>query len=542
MYIDMILRSKAIYNSVELEPFDGYVAVEGNRISEVGRGDIPSALIGENTDVRDCGDRLVMAGFHDSHTHLIMAGLFNTYVNLLSATSEEEAVRMVKESAETMEDKDGWILGFCWYHVFWENKRLPTKASLDAVFQDRPVCLINAEAHGAWVNTRAMEIAGITRETPDPFGGEIARDENGEPEGFLYESATGLVTKYAFDFTPEQEEEIIGNYLDSAKAYGITSVTDVQPYFHGEMGNLEVYADMEARGKLTARLHVATDLLGDLDRAERLREQYRSDKLRVDLLKQFLDGVCTTHTALVLEDYADAPGSQGISLNDTEAIRNAVPEAHRRGFSIKLHSCGDRSARLGLDYFENAIELYGRNDCRHAIEHCEIVAASDRGRFGELGVYPSVQPEHIALTQTFAETPYRVVLGEERAATTWPYRDLLESAGEMGIGSDCPVVDNNPFLEIYRGITRVHNDGEPAGGWNPTQKLTLAEVLRGYTYGGAYLCSREDELGSLEKGKFADIVVLDRNLFTATPEEIYSGRVDLTIMDGKIVYDRLGDR
>ena len=534
----MILKSSAIFDSIDPEPFGGYVAIEGNRICKVGRGDIPEEIVGETTEIRDCGDRLIMAGFHDSHTHLIMAGLFNTYVNLLEAKSEEEAVQMVKASADAMDKKDGWVLGFCWYHVFWESKELPSKGTLDKAFPDRPVCLINAEAHGAWVNSKALEIAGITRDTEDPFGGEIARDENGEPTGFLYESASGLVTKYAFEFTPEQEEEIIENYLKGARAYGITSVTDVQPYFHGEMGTLEVYSDMDRKGKLTARLHVATDLLGDLDRAEMLREKYRTEKLRVDLLKQFLDGVCTTHTALVLDDYTDAPGTHGISLNDTDAIKDAVPEAHRRGFSIKLHSCGDRSARMGLDYFENAIKMYGKNECRHAIEHCEIVDKEDRRRFGELGIYPSVQPEHIALTQTFEETPYRVVLGEERAATTWPFKDLLDSAGEMGIGSDCPVVDNNPFLEIYRAITRVHNDGEPQGGWNPTQKLTLAEVLRGYTYGGAFLCHREDEMGSLEEGKFADIVVLDQNLFTSDPEDIYNGKVDVTIMDGKVVYER----
>lgn len=539
MNADLILKSSSIFDSIHEEPFDGYVAVKGNKICQVGRGEIPADLAGEDTLVKDCGDKTVMTGFHDSHTHLIMAGLFGTYVNLLEARSEEEAAQMVKAAADALDDKDGWVLGFCWYHVFWESGKLPTTVSLDAVFPDRPVCLINAEAHGAWVNSKALEIAGITKDTPDPFGGEIARDENGEPTGFLYESASGLVTKYAFDFTPEKEEEIIENFLKKANAYGITSVTDVQPYFHGEMGNLEVYSAMDKAGKLTARLHVATDLLGDLDRAEKLREQYRTEKLRVDLLKQFLDGVCTTHTALVLEDYTDAPGEHGISLNDTEAIKNAVPEAHRRGFSIKLHSCGDRSARMGLDYFEEAVKKYGKKEeCRHCIEHCEIVDKADRNRFGELGIYPSVQPEHIALTQTFAETPYRVVLGEERAATTWPFKDLLDSAGEMGIGSDCPVVDNNPFLEIYRAVTRVHNDGEPKGGWNPTQKLSLYEVLRGYTYGGAFLTGREKEMGSLEEGKFADIIVIDRNLFTAAPEEIYNAAVETTIMDGNIVFER----
>ncbi|MEL7656368.1 MAG: amidohydrolase family protein, partial [Bacillota bacterium] len=277
--------------------------------------------------------------------------------------------------------------------------------------------------------------------------------------------------------------------------------------------------------------------LGDLNEVELWREKYRSEKLRVEMLKQFLDGVSTTHTALVIEEYADARGNFGISLNDTEAIKSAVPEAHRRGFSVKLHACGDQSARMALDYYENAINMYGKNKCRHAIEHIEMIQEEDIPRFGVLGIIPSVQPEHIALTQNFDENPYPVTLGEERAGKTWPLKSLYDSAGVLAIGSDCPVVDNNPFLEIYRAVTRLHNDGKPEGGWNPTQKLSLYEVLRSYTYGSAYGVNREAELGTLEVGKFADIIVLDRNLFEVDPCEILESTVLMTIMDGNIVFE-----
>lgn len=538
MTADLIIKSNAIFDSIEKQPFEGYVAIKGSKIMEVGRGGDISSCKGPDTIVKEYEDQLVMAGFHDSHTHLLMAGMFKTYVNLADARTEEEAALMVKEAADRNPDKTGWVRGFSWYHVFWENKTLPTKASLDKYFPDRPVCLINAEAHGAWVNSKALEIAGITDDTPDPFGGEIARDENGEATGFLYEAASGLVTKHAFVFTDEEEKTIIREYMKGAAEYGITSMNDVQPYFHGNMGNLEVYSQMDKDGELTVRIHAAPDLLGDLDQAEEWREKYRSDKLRVEQLKQFLDGVSTTHTALVLEEYTDAPGNYGISLNDTEAIKNAVPEAHRRGFSVKLHSCGDKSARMGLDYYENAIKMYGKNQCRHAIEHVEMLSDEDLPRFGELGVIPSVQPEHIALTQKFSENPYFITLGKERADKTWRLKDLYDTAGVLAIGSDCPVVDNSPFLEIYRGVTRLHNDGEPEGGWNPTQKLSVYEVLRSYTYGSAYGVSREDELGTLEAGKFADITVIDKNLFAVDPKEIFDAKVVLTVMDGKIVFER----
>jgi len=537
MNADLIIKSNAIFDSVAKAPFNGFVAIKGNKIIGVGQRADSISYTGTDTRVYDFGGKLVMAGFHDSHTHLLMAGMFQSYVNLLNAKSEEEAARMVKDASEKNEE-DGWIIGFSWYHVFWDNRVLPTKRSLDVYFPDRPVFLVNAEAHGAWVNSKALEIAGITKDTPNPFGGEIARDDNGEATGFLYESALGLVGKYALVFSKEKEKELIRAYMDGAAEYGITSVNDVQPYFHGNMGNLEVYSEMDKKGELSVRIHAAPDLLGDLKEIEAWRDKYRSEMLRVEMLKQFLDGVSTTHTALVIEEYTDAPGNFGISLNDTEAIKNAIPEAHKRGFSVKLHSCGDQSARMGLDYFENAIKLHGKNKCRHAIEHVELIKEEDIIRFGELGIIPSVQPEHIALTQTFAENPYPVTLGKDRADKTWPFKSLYQSAGILAIGSDCPVVDNNPFLEIYRAVTRLHNDGTPEGGWNPSEKLSMYEILRCYTYGSAYGVNREDELGTLEVGKFADVIVIDRNLFDVDDSEIMDSKVVLTIMDGVVRFER----
>jgi predicted amidohydrolase YtcJ len=538
MNADLIIISNVIYDGIKPLPFSGYVAIKENRIIHVGRNKDYADYLQKNTKVLLYEDQLVMTGFHDSHTHIIMAGMYKIYANLMAAKSEEEAVQMLKAHQDTLSVEEPWVYGFGWYHVFWDNKKLPSRHSLDKAFPDRPVMLINAEAHGAWVNTKALELAGIDKQTLNPFGGEIERDENGDATGFLYEAATGLVGKVAFDFTPEQEMRIIRVYMKAANKYGITSTNDMMPYFHGNMGTAATYHLLEEEGSMTVRTHLAPDLIGDMDQSEHWRKTYTSDKLKINLLKQFLDGVCTTHTALMLEPYADAPDSTGYSLTDVDAIQKAVPEAHRRGFSVRLHSCGDRSARMALDFYEEAINLYGKNQCRHAIEHCELVSDEDIPRFGKLGVIPSVQPEHIAITQTFAENPYPVVLGEVRAAQTWPFRKLLDSAGILAIGSDCPVVDNNPFLEIFRAVTRVHNDGKPEGGWNPTQILTIEEALKFYTYGSAYLVSREHEMGTLEDGKFADVVVLDRNLFKVDPWDILKTQVLLTIMDGNIVYEK----
>ena len=256
------------------------------------------------------------------------------------------------------------------------------------------------------------------------------------------------------------------------------------------------------------------------------------------MLKSFVDGVFPAHTALTLEDYADEPGNRGKSLFDLSAIHDAIMEAQKCGLWVKLHAIGDRAIRFALDCYEEALKQYGDTGCRHAIEHVELTAPEDIPRFGTLGVTPSVQPEHVGLFPSIEDEVYYDILGNERADRTWALKDLLASAGYLAMGSDCPVVDNNPLCGISRGMTRIHNDGLPEGGWNPTQKLSLAELIKGYTFGSAYGAGWEDDLGTLERGKLADIIILDRNLFDATPEEIRSAHVDMTIMNGQVIYER----
>jgi predicted amidohydrolase YtcJ len=383
-----------------------------------------------------------------------------------------------------------------------------------------------------------LEEANVTRETADPFGGKIERLEDGEPSGFLYERAVEYVGEKALRLNQQQEKYYLGKFMESSGPLGITSIVDVQPYFGANMGSAKAYKDMEDEGNLNVRIHVASDLFGDLDEAVKDAALCTGDKVKANLVKQFVDGVFTTHTALMLEDYTDSPGNKGFQLCQLDKIADAVKEAHERELSIKIHAIGDRAIRYTLDCYEEAISIHGKNKARHAIEHIELASDEDIPRFRELGIIPSVQPEHLGLMPTWEGEEYRYVLGEDRAGKTWRFKTLLDTAGVIALGSDCPVVDNNPFYAIHRGITRVHDDGLPEGGWNPGEKLTLAELIKGYTIGSAYGVSREGELGTLEAGKLADVAIIDRDLFKESPESIRKANVYLTIMDGKIIYKR----
>ena len=539
---DLIIKGNCIFDSISDEPFPGFIVVNGSRITCVCKGSDCSyeSFCGPGTRVIDAGDRLVTAGFHDSHTHLTLSGMYRACVNLGSAKSEEEAAQMTYEFYKTHPDRDsgGWVYGFNWLHHFWNVKEQPRKETLDKYFPDRPVMLLNAEAHGCWVNSKALELAGITDDTPDPFGGRIERDADGHATGVLSDGAMNAVVALAYDFSPEQEKEYLHCFMDSAAELGITAVVNVAPFFGKEMGSLPTYAEIERDGELTIRITMCQDLLGDLDAALENSRKYRTDFIHAHILKSFVDGVFPAHTALMLEDYTDEPGNKGRPLFDLEAIRLAVLQAQKRGLWVKLHAIGDRAIRFVLDSYEESFETYGDTGCRHAIEHVELTAPEDIPRFGKFHVTPSVQPEHVGLLPTMEDEVYFDYLGDERANRTWAFRDLQASAGYLAMGSDCPVVDNNPLCGISRGMLRVHNDGLPEGGWNPSQKLSLAELLRGYTYGSAYGAGWEDDIGTLEEGKLADIIILDCNLFEIEPIKIRDAHVDMTIMNGAVIYER----
>ncbi|RFB13579.1 amidohydrolase [Bacillus sp. HNG] len=536
LYADIIIKGNAIFTGNESNPINGAVVIKNDRILCVGEIENVNDYIGPQTKIIHAEDKLVLPGFHDFHLHLVLGSMFSEFTTLTECTSELEAVQKIYQYAEK-NPNEPWVLGFGWHHVRWPGKKTPTRHSLDQLIPNRPVFLLNEEAHSAWVNSEALTVLNITKDTQDPPFGLIERDQNGEPTGFLYETAVKLVAEKAYQFSEEKQRKLMDAFLKKAASHGITSVSDMLPLPGFELGSPSFYANYEREGKLTTRIHFLSALDGDLSKAKSYRELYKSDKLQFSGLKQFIDGVPNTYTGYLIEPYSDRPETKGGILFEEETYMSWIKEADKEGFRIRLHACGDGAVRFGLDCYEAAQKQNGKRDSRHTIEHIEVIHPDDINRFEELQVIASIQPEHMSAESMEGHT-YLERLGPERSRYTWPIGSLKRSGASIAFSSDYPVVDMNPMIEIYRAVTRRNADGTPEEGWNPQEKVSLAEALKFYTKAPAYGNFRENDLGTVEAGKKADVIILDRNLFSVDVKEILEAKVEMTIMDGNIVYSR----
>ncbi|MCM3240411.1 amidohydrolase [Heyndrickxia oleronia] len=530
---DIIVSSNAVFTGLSDQPEPASIAIKDNTIIAIGSEEQIKPYIGENTKFYQFSDQLIMPGFHDFHLHIMDGAVAMNSANLFPARSEEEALEIIRKFAESRPE-DEWVIGSTWDAGYWDTQKLPSRYSLDRILPDRPALMFHAEGHYVWVNTKALEIANINRDTENPSYGIISKDENGEPDGILYEKAMGLVIRHAYDFTKEEKRELFANFLNHAVSLGVTAVHDLFATESLEILNdYDVFKEFEDKGKLTTRVHLWPALNGNLEYVKRLRDTYHSDKLRVSGLKQFIDGVITARTAYLLEPYADKPDTRGETSFPSETIKKWVVDADNEGFSIRFHAIGDGAIRLALDAYEEAQKVNGKRDARHSIEHVEVIHPDDIGRFKELDVTASMQPDHFAMSERGVYTDR---IGNEREKYVFPIHTLQKSGARLAFGTDFPIDVLNPLLQIYRAVSRIDSSGEKV--WHPHERISLAEALKAYTVGSAYSTFREHELGTLEVGKLADIVVLERNLFEIPVEEIPDTKVQLTISDGKVVFDQ----
>ena len=537
---DMIITSNAVFTSCGDEPFEGGVAIKGNRIVAVGSREEISKYRTADTAVYDYGDQLIMPGLIDGHDHLWWGAVADSehVVDLTSSTSEEEAIEMIKKYAvEHPEEKR--IRGFGWFPANWNDAPLPTKKTLDEAVPDRPAYMNCADAHTLWVNSLALEESGYTPDM-ELAAGSVGVDENGEMNGLIYEpDAMAYGWKNFYDFPEEQIRTIMKNFMKGLAAQGVTSLSEMSAdeytdYFHDRY---LVFKDMAESGEFTSRVHAFTAFMRktDFTEAVKWKEEFNSSTFRVTGVKGFLDGVTSTYTGLLLEPYTDRPDTigEGVPLDTQESLNASVIAANAAGLPVRIHCIAEGSVRMALDAFEESLKVNGKHGLVNSIEHIETMHPDDIPRFRELGVVASMQGEHLPLEMN--EKVAR--LGEERCRYEWPFRSLADAGAVLAFGTDFPVVYYNQFKGIYAAVARKNYDGTTAGVDNG-EKLTLPEALRANTIGSAIVYGRDDEIGTLEAGKLADVIVLDRNLFTADVEEIKDAEVVLTVMDGNVVFRR----
>jgi predicted amidohydrolase YtcJ len=530
---DLVVTNARVWTGDPARPEAEGLAVVGERIVAVGTKAEIEAWRGAGTEVIDAGGRRVLPGFNDSHLHFFDGSAKLAQVQLKDARSPEELARRIAAHAQAL-PRGEWVQGGTWDDQAFARPRLPTRQDVDALAPETPVFVDRYDGHMALANGLALRLAGITRETKAPPGGEIVRDAAGEPTGILKDAAMGLVSRVIPPPSREARLRTLREGLRHAASLGVTSVQDMGP----APADVAAYAELLEGGELTVRLSAAPSVTRWEDQARLgLRRGFGSPWLRTGALKGFADGSLGSTTALFFEPYADAPGTRGLladEMQPIEAMRDRLLKADAAVLQLCIHAIGDRAISTVLDLFEDVLKANGPRDRRWRIEHAQHVAPKDFARFAALGVIASVQPYHAIDDGRWAEER----IGPERAKTTYAFRSFLDAGVRLALGTDWYVASLDPMETLYAAATRATLDGKRPGGWVPEQKITLAEAISAYTAGSAYAEFQEKDKGTLSPGKLADLVILGEDPFSIPPERLREARVETTIVGGRVVYRR----
>jgi predicted amidohydrolase YtcJ len=542
---DLVLRNGHVVTMDTAQPEAEAVAVRGHRILAVGSDAEIERYIGSSTEVIDLNGRLAIPGFIEGHGHYAGVGEKLLGLDLMNVRNWDEIIAMVGTSARDAR-QDAWIVGRGWHQEKWDRPAepsvdgVPVHASLDSVSPNNPVYLTHASGHAAFVNGRALELAGITRDTPNPPGGEIVKDADGEPTGLLRETAqrlAGRVRARAEAERPREDIEaerrrVMELAAQEALSKGVTSFHDAGTGF----GTIDLLKQLEAEGALPVRLYVMIREPND-QLTQHLPHYFMpadtNDYLVVRSIKVSIDGALGSHGAWLLEPYEDMPTSTGLALVQPESVERTAELAIAHGFQLGVHAIGDRANREVLDIFERTFAAHPEvEDPRWRIEHAQHLHPDDIRRFGTLGVIPAMQGVHA--TSDAPWIPRR--LGEQRAREgAYMWQELMKSGAIIANGTDAPVEDVDPIASFYSSVSRRTNTGDV---FYPEQRMTREQALRSYTINNAYAAFEEDVKGSLTPGKLADIVVLSKDIMRVPEEEIPTAEVDMTIVGGQVRYRR----
>lgn len=484
----------------------------------------------------DGHQKTLLPGLIDAHGHVLDLGLQSVQVQLTGTTSLDQAQQAIRAYARAKPGR--WLLGGGWNQVIWNLGRFPTARELDAAVADRPAALDRIDGHAKWLNSKALGAAHITKETPDPAGGRIERDAAGNPSGVLVDKAMDLVDSVIPQPTQDERMAALQAAMTQMNAVGLTGVGDA-----GVAANvIAAYKRLADQGRLSVRVYAMI-----ADTAEDFRELskqgpllgYGNDRLTVRSVKLFADGALGSRGAALLAPYSDQPDQQGLLFMTDRQMQHKIETALRAGYQVNVHAIGDAANHQVLDAFQGAYRTTGTGrQLRNRIEHAQVVALSDIPRFKQLDLIASMQPTHATSDKNMAEAR----IGPERLKGAYAWRTFLDQGTVIAGGSDFPVESDNPFFGLHAAVTRTDHDNQPPGGWHPEQAMTLAEAFRAFTLSAAYAEHQEKTLGSLEPGKWADFILIDRDLFSIAPSDIWKIQVLETWLAGEKVYSRPPDR
>lgn len=536
---DLVIQGGTVYTADAALPFAEALAVKGERIACVGSREAAAGWIGPQTELVDAAGRLAIPGFRDSHLHPIHGCML--WVECVLAAEDTVSGCLAKIASHAADTAREVIRGNGWRQGIF-GPLGPHRALLDAIAPDRPVYLTALDGHSAWVNSAALRLAGVERGTPDPLGGRIERDpKTGEPSGTLREwPAMNLVARR---LPPPHREDLLGAmevFMEMAARCGIVAVQEAAA---GEQ-ELEVYRELDRKGSLT--MEIGASLLCEPDAGPEqvekliaLRQRYASALLRPFAAKLFLDGVLESHTAFLSAPYEDRPGQRGALVWQEDNFREVASALDRRGFDLHVHAVGDRAISLAVDAFAAAGRLHGAAGRRHQVAHLDLLRLADMDRLRELAIIANMQPAWFSADESFREVILPAI-GPERAATLYRLRTLLGRGVRTCLSSDWPYSGGlstfNPLEAIQVGLTRKSPAGSQERPFLPEERVALQPLLDGFTIGGAFAGRREEETGSLRPGRYADIALLDRNLFAIPAEEISRAKVILTLFRGRAVH------
>lgn len=540
------------------------LAVRSGRILAVGsQHDLMRVVRAK--EIVDLEGKAVLPGFIDAHAHLMSLGVSKLTLDLVGMTSEKSIAAFVEQKVQKSEP-GGWIRGRGWDQNLWPTKRFPTHEILDRVSPNNPVFLVRIDGHAVWVNKKALEAAGITKQTPEAVGGKIERDGSGNPTGVFVDNAIDLVSKFLPPPTPKESEEAIDLAVKECLKYGIVCMHDMGV----DNQEIELYENLIDRKEFPFRVYAAIGGPGEtwenyIGQSSKRPAKgpligYGDNRLWVRALKLYVDGALGSRGAALLEPYSDDPGNRGLTVTDEKTLRQSVDDALSHGFQVCVHAIGDRANKIILDVYEAALKAHPTTDARLRVEHAQVLALDDIPRFKQLGIIPSMQPTHCTSDMYWAEAR----LGPARILGAYAWRSLMNTGVIIAGGSDFPVESPNPLLGVYAAVTRQDREGRPrnsedvrayfqlstAGirdtaafenGWYASQKMTREEAVSAYTNWAAFAGFQEKLLGSLERGKLADFVILSKDIMRIDPQEILKTHVVKTIVAGQQVYVRRED-